>query len=78
MLQKALIPARRDRQCWGGGYLISMPGTMVLTFDMISIRNAVDVLISRRGSPGQGGLNSSANAIMYNALQISELGLIMF
>ena len=43
-----MIIARRDRQCSAGDYLISMPSAMVSAYDLLSIRNAIDVLLSRK------------------------------
>ncbi|KAI1847213.1 hypothetical protein JX266_006753 [Neoarthrinium moseri] len=45
--------AKRDRLVWPGDMYIAIPGIAVSTYDMLAVRNALDVLYSRQYSDGR-------------------------
>ncbi|KAI1796990.1 Six-hairpin glycosidase [Ganoderma leucocontextum] len=45
--------AKRDRLVWSGDMAIAVPGIAVTTFDLISIRNALDSLFNLQNANGQ-------------------------
>lgn len=45
--------AKRDRLVWPGDMAIAVPGIAVSTFDMLAVRNALDVIYERQYSDGR-------------------------
>ena len=61
--------AKRDRLVWSGDMAIAVPGIAVTTFDLISIRNALDSLFNLQNANGQ---------LPYAGYPFSELGAVSF
>ncbi|PIL35405.1 hypothetical protein GSI_02131 [Ganoderma sinense ZZ0214-1] len=61
--------AKRDRLVWGGDMAISVPSIAVATFDLISIRNALDSLFIFQNADGQ---------LPYAGYPFSTFGLVSF
>ncbi|PIL35434.1 hypothetical protein GSI_02161 [Ganoderma sinense ZZ0214-1] len=61
--------AKRDRLVWSGDMAIAVPGIAVTTFDLISIRNALDSLFILQNANGQ---------LPYAGYPFNELGIVSF
>ncbi|KAH9853159.1 bacterial alpha-L-rhamnosidase domain protein [Lenzites betulinus] len=61
--------AKRDRLVWSGDMAIAVPGIAVTTFDLISIRNALDSLFGLQAANGQ---------LPYAGFPFNERGLVSF
>ncbi|KAI0768520.1 Six-hairpin glycosidase [Trametes elegans] len=61
--------AKRDRLVWSGDMAIAVPGIAVTTFDLISIRNALDSLYKLQNATGQ---------LPYAGYPFNELGIVSF
>ena len=61
--------AKRDRLVWSGDMAIAVPGIAVTTFDLISIRNALDSLFILQNANGQ---------LPYAGYPFNELGVVSF
>ncbi|KAI0639170.1 bacterial alpha-L-rhamnosidase domain protein [Trametes polyzona] len=61
--------AKRDRLVWSGDMAIAVPGIAVTTFDLISIRNALDSLFVLQSSNGQ---------LPYAGYPFNEQGVVSF
>ncbi|KAI0359162.1 bacterial alpha-L-rhamnosidase domain protein [Trametes cingulata] len=61
--------AKRDRLVWSGDMSIAVPGIAVATFDLISIRNALDSLFN---------LQSANGTLPYAGFPFNENGIVSF
>ncbi|EIW64903.1 bacterial alpha-L-rhamnosidase domain protein [Trametes versicolor FP-101664 SS1] len=61
--------AKRDRLVWSGDMAIAVPGIAVTTFDLISIRNALDSLFALQAANGQ---------LPYAGFPFNERGFVSF
>ena len=61
--------AKRDRLVWSGDMSIAVPGIAVTTFDLISIRNALDSLFLLQNANGQ---------LPYAGYPFNKLGIVSF
>lgn len=61
--------AKRDRLVWSGDMAIALPGIAVSTYDLISIRNALDSLFNLQNTDGQ---------LPYAGYPFNELGVVSF
>ncbi|KAI0735418.1 bacterial alpha-L-rhamnosidase domain protein [Earliella scabrosa] len=61
--------AKRDRLVWSGDMAIAVPGIAVTTFDLISIRNALDSLFKLQNANGQ---------LPYAGVPFNERGIVSF
>ena len=62
--------AKRDREVWPGDMSIALPSVFVSTNDMLSVRNALDSLVSLQ--------NATTGQMPYAGFPFSDLGIVSF